>query len=87
VAQPEWTDRPIRAPDADWLEPDELRKLFPGMSQEWFNARVKDGTIPPPIRFNARSLLYTWEHAAYLALWLKFFGSGEDEPAKKDSPS
>jgi predicted DNA-binding transcriptional regulator AlpA len=69
----EWTDRTIRGPDAEYLTADEMRRLF-GLPADWFDKRVEDGTIPPPIRLSAKTVLYTWEHAVYLALWLKLHG-------------
>lgn len=68
-----WTDRNLRGPTAEYLTAGEMRKLF-GLSAEWFDEHVENGTIPPPIRLSAKTVLYTWEHAVYLSLWLKLTG-------------
>ena len=75
----QWTDRTVRGPDLDYLTFDELRRLF-GLPADWLEARVEDGTLPPPIRLSAKTVIYTWEHAAFLALWLRL--NKPDRPAK-----
>lgn len=88
MAQPGWTDRTVRGPSDEYLTPEEFRRLF-GLPAEWIDERVKDGTIPPPLKPTSRTVMFTWEHAACLALWLKLTGPGlEKDPPKrgKDSP-
>ena len=80
----EWTDRTIRGPAAEFLDPTEFRKLF-GVSAEWLDERLADGSIPPPIRVSPKVVLFTWEHAVYVALWLKLAGV-RPAAGKKNGP-
>lgn len=83
MAGEQWTDRTVRGPSAEYMTPDEFRKLF-ALPEEQFDKLVKDGTLPPPVRLSNRTVFYTWKHAAFLALWLDFYPGMAAKPEKAD---
>lgn len=66
----------MRGPDAEYLTFDEFRKLF-GVPEEWLESKIADGTLPRPVILSARTKLFSWEHAVFLSLWMKFHGAGQ----------
>lgn len=67
----EWMDRVVRGPAAEFLTADEICALFL-MPPECFDGLVEAGGILPPIWVSKRKQFYTWEHAVYLAIWMRF---------------
>lgn len=70
-----WTDRTIRGPASEYLTAEELRKLF-GLPADWFDEQLKNGVLPGPIKLTAKTQMFTWEHAVFVSLWLKFNAAG-----------
>lgn len=68
---PTWIDRTISAPSENYLTSDEFGRLF-GLSGDTVDRLTKSGDLPEPVRVSKQTKLYTWEHAVYYALKLKF---------------
>ena len=67
---PEWTDRTIRGPLADFLTYEEFGKLF-GVSADTVMRQVKAGEVPAPIEVSSGTKLFSWEHVVYHSLRCK----------------
>ena len=70
----QWIDGTIRRPSSEILTREEFRRLF-GVSEEWIDEKTKEGVLPPPLALSAKNKFYTWEHAVYLSLWMKYLAN------------
>ncbi len=78
----QWIDGSIRRPQAEMLTREEFRKLF-SVSEEWLDERIKVGVLPAPLSLSAKTKFYTWEHAVYLSLWLRFVANAQQNVEKQ----
>jgi hypothetical protein len=75
----DWIDRTIivRGPDTAFITADEFRRMF-GFTREDFEELIGKGAIPPPRLLGKVKKVYTFEHVAFLNLWLHLMPSGDD---------
>lgn len=70
---PIWIDRMVRGPEKEFMDRAEFRKLF-GISEDVMDQFLQTGVLPAPIRPTKRTVLFSWQHAVMLNLWMQIGG-------------
>ncbi len=63
-----WRDRTVRGPVAEQLTPEQFCTLF-GLTEEFYEERIREGAIPPPLRYSAKKQFHPWQHVVYFDIW------------------
>ena len=66
-----WIDRNIRGPQAEHLTPSEVAREL-GITEDYLDDRIADGTFPPPVKLTQKSKFHPWEHVVFMSLWLRY---------------